>query len=135
MELFEAYSHALASLAGWAILILVGIMVAGRYQSKSETDTGLPKRDYASQGYRAHRHQQNMLEMGGAFIAATLAAMLTGASPFWVNLLASLFLVSRIAMMVVHVWTVNQPARSACWTVGAVCVLGLGIFGVIGAFL
>ena len=133
-EVFGAYAHTLAAVALWGVLMMVGIVVAARYQSKSETETGLPKRDYANRGYRAHRQQQNMIETSGPFLAVALAAVLAGASPFWTNLLASLFVVARVGMLAVHVWTVNQPARSAFWLVGAACILGLAALALAGAF-
>lgn len=133
MPLAEPYSHALASLALWAILMTVlGILsVAGTMRAR--TESGHPVRDYSDPAYRRHRAFQNAIETTGPFLAATLSAILAGASPFWVNLFASVFVVARIAMAAVHVGTEVQWARSALWTVGLACTLGLAVMALLAA--
>lgn len=135
MDGFEVYSHALASLAGFSILMLVlgALSTTGR-SAENRTESGLIKRNYADPAYRRGRAFMNAIEMGGPFVMALMAAILTGSSPFWVNLFASVFLLARIAVAVVHVATEIQPLRSAFWAVSLLCVLGLGVTGVIGAF-
>ena len=128
------YGHALVALAGWAVLMPVLAILAVAIPYGERTPSGHPVRNYDDRGYRAHRAQQNAMEASGPFVAATVAAILAGAPPFWVNLLASVFLVARIATAAVHVGTVNQPARSATWTVGVVCTLGLAIMAAWSAF-
>jgi uncharacterized MAPEG superfamily protein len=135
MEIFDPYSHALASLAGFAILMSVlGFLSVGGLTAENRTESGLPKRNYDDVGYRRSRAFQNAIESIGPFIAALLAAILTGGSPFWVNLFASVFLVARIATAAVHIGTTNQGLRSATWAVGLACVLCLAIIGIKGAF-
>ena len=119
------YGHALVALAGWAVLMPVLAILAVAIPYGERTPSGHPVRNYDDRGYRAHRAQMNAIEASGPFVAATAAAILAGAPPFWVNLLASVFLVARIATAAVHVGTVNQPARSATWTVGVACTLAL----------
>ena len=131
----SAYAHAAASLGLWA-LILVGLTilsVAVPYGAR--TPSGHPVRDYDDRGYRAHRAHQNALETSAPFLAALGGAVLVGASPFWVNLFASVFVVSRLGMVAIHVGTTNQPARSAAWSVGMICVLGLALIALVGAVL
>ncbi len=77
----------------------------------------------------------NALEASGPFIAAALAAILAGASPFWVNLLASLFIAARIATAYVHIATTNQTMRSVFWAIGMLCCLGLAIIAIGAVFL
>lgn len=126
IEGFDAYGHAILSLALWSVVSLVLGMVATRGKTAENTCAcGHPKRDYSDVAYRRGRAFANAMEMSGPFIGATVAAILAGADPFWVNLLASLFLVSRIAVAVVHIGTEIQPLRSALWAVGLLCVLGL----------
>lgn len=135
MEQFDAYSQALASLSGFALLILVlGAMSTGGRSADNRCDCGLVKRDYSDPVYRRGRAFMNAIEMAGPFAMATLAAILIGASPFWVNLFASVFLLSRIAMAFVHIRTENQTMRSAFWAVGTICVAALTISGMVGAF-
>ncbi|WP_179378461.1 MAPEG family protein [Jannaschia marina] len=133
-EALAPYAHALAALGGWAIVMLVLIPVSVAGKPRGRTESGHPVRDYSDPAYRRSRAFRNAIEITGPFVAATLAAILVGASPFWVNLLASLFLVSRIAMAAVHIGTENQTARSACWFVGLLCCLGLALLAVFGAF-
>jgi uncharacterized MAPEG superfamily protein len=121
---FTDYRHAIASLALWAIwvMILSGLSSRGR-TSAARSDCGKPKWDYSDRWYRSERAFMNAVEASGPFIAATLAAILAGAAPFWVNLFASVFITARVAVAIVHIGTVNQPLRSAVWSIGLVCIL------------
>ncbi|TFL20228.1 MAPEG family protein [Jannaschia formosa] len=132
--LFEPYAHAIASLGIWSLLTiaLIPLSIAGKARALS--DSGHPVRDYADPMYRRHRALQNSMEITGPFLAATLAAILAGAAPFWVNLLVSVFVLARIATAVVHVATENQGLRSATWAVGMLCLAVLAVMAVIAAF-
>ncbi|WGH77651.1 MAPEG family protein [Jannaschia ovalis] len=133
-EFFAPYAHTLAALALWALLQLglAGVSTVGKARARSAG--GLPVRDYSDPAYRRHRAFQNAIETSGAFVAAAVAAMLTGGAPFWVNLLATLFLVARIATAAVHIGTEVQWLRSATWTLGFLCVIGLALIALAGAF-
>ena len=133
-EFAAPYDYALAALAGWALLMMVLAFLSTQGTPRERTASGHPTRDYSDPVYRRGRAHLNAVESAGPFVAAVVAAILAGAPPFWVNLLASLFLVARIAMAVVHVGTENQPLRSACFAVGLVCILGLAALGAVGAF-
>lgn len=135
MEIFDPYSHALAALAGYAILMMVlgALSTMGR-SAENRCDCGQVKRDYSDPAYRRGRAFLNAIEMSGPFTMATLAAILTGGTAFWVNLLAAMFLLARIIMAVVHIKTENQPMRSTFWSVSAVCVAALALIGLFGAF-
>lgn len=135
MEYFNEYSHALAALGGYAILMFVLTAVnAFGAPAAGHCGCGLPTRDYADGGYRRVRAHLNSVEAAGPFIAALMAAMLTGGAPFWVNLFASLFLLARIATAAVHIGTTNQALRSGAWFLSVICMLALAVIGVIGAF-
>ncbi|MEM8850592.1 MAG: MAPEG family protein [Pseudomonadota bacterium] len=129
------YAHALAALALWAILMTALALLSVIGTPRAKTDSGHPFRDYADPAYRRNRAFQNAIETTGPFLAAALAAILVGASPFWTNLFASLFIVARIAMAVVHIGTEIQPLRSLFWMVGQICILGLALIAFVGAFL
>lgn len=135
MEAFAEYGHAIASLAGFALLmtVLTALSVVGRSEDE-RTASGAVKRDYENPVYRRSRALANAVESAAPFALATVAAILAGASPFWVNVLASVFLVARIAMAAVHIGTTIQPLRSLFWMVGMVCVLALAVLGVVAAF-
>lgn len=132
-EIFAPYAPALAVLAGWALLMIVLAFLSVRATPRARTDGGLPVRDYSDPAYRRSRAHLNAVENAGPFVAATAAAILAGAAPFWVNLLALLFLVARIAMAVVHIGTENQPMRSLCFIAGLLCSLGLILLALLGA--
>lgn len=133
-ELFAPYAHALAALGGWAIVMLVLIPVSAAGKPRAKTESGHPVRDYADPAYRRSRAFANAIEITGPFIAATVGAIMVGASPFWVNVFASVFLASRIAMAIVHVATEIQPLRSVCWIIGLLCCIGLAVLAIVGAF-
>ncbi|MEL7100432.1 MAG: MAPEG family protein [Pseudomonadota bacterium] len=134
MESFAQYSHAVAAMAGFALLmtVLTALSVVGRGDDQ-RTASGAVRRDYANPVYRRGRALANAVESAGPFALATTAAILAGASPFWVNVLASAFLVARILMAAIHIGTTNQPMRSLFWTVGMVCVIALAVLAVIAA--
>ncbi len=135
MDIFDPYGHALASLAGFALLMMVlGAMSTRGLSPENRTPSGHVIRNYSDPAYRRSRAFLNAIEIAGPFIAATLAAILTGSSPFWVNLLATVFLVARIAMAIVHIATEIQPLRSLFWAIGTICVFVLAIMGFLGAF-
>lgn len=130
----EPYAHALAAVAGWVVLTLVLLILSVAGAPRARSDNGMPVRDYSDPFYRRDRAFRNAVETSGPFIAATLVAILVGASPFWTNLLASVFLVARIGMAVIHIRTEIQPARSAFWFAGTLCVTGLALLALVGAF-
>ncbi|MCX7559426.1 MAPEG family protein [Sulfitobacter sp. F26204] len=135
MDYLEAYSHAIAALAIWALLSLVlGAMSTLGRNAQNRCECGLPRRDYSDVVYRRGRAFANAMEMNGPFVAATVAGILAGAAPFWVNILASVFILSRVAMAVVHIGTENQPLRSMTWAIGMLCVFILALMAAIAAF-
>ena len=135
MEIFDPYSHALASMAGYALLMIVlsAMSVAGR-TAENRCECGQPKRNYDDVAYRRNRAFMNAIETAGPFVMALMAAILTGGSAMWVNIFASVFLIARIATAFVHIATVNQMLRSASWFVSVICVIALALIGVLGAF-
>ena len=68
--------------------------------------------------------QQNAWEAFAPFAAAVLTAHFVGADQGTANGLAALFIVARILHAVFYV--VDRPtARSVCWGVGMIAVIGL----------
>lgn len=133
MDQFAEYSHATTALAIWAVMIAVLSMLSTRGRTpETRSDCGKPVRDYSNKAYRAERAFMNAVEVSGPFIAACLAAILAGAAPFWVNTFASVFVIGRLAMAVVHIGTEIQPLRSVLFLVGLICTMGLA-FGALGA--
>jgi uncharacterized MAPEG superfamily protein len=122
---FAPYAHAIASLGFWALLCVALIPLSVIGTARARSDSGHPVRDYSDPVYRRHRALQNAIETSGPFVAATVAAILAGAPPFWVNLLASVFIIARYSTAITHIVSENQPLRSATWAVGMLCLVGL----------
>jgi uncharacterized MAPEG superfamily protein len=106
MEHFAQYTHAIAALALWGLLMVALAMISTRGRTaENRCACGKPKRDYSDPVYRRERAFANAIETSPAFLATTLAAIMAGATPLLVNILASVFLVSRLAMAFVHIRT------------------------------
>jgi uncharacterized MAPEG superfamily protein len=138
MEQFAAYGHAIVSLAIFAMMGLVlGPLSAARSTAAGYAPGEVPRADYRDATYRTTRAYQNAIELTGMFTAVVLAAILAGASPAWVNGLASVFLISRLVLAVVHIMGMGRPnmgLRSVVFLVGWVCCLLLGLLGILGVF-
>lgn len=135
MDMFETYGHAIVALALWAVLVCVLSLLStvGR-TPEGRCECGKPKRNYSDPAYRRERAFMNAIEGAGPFIAVTVAAILAGATPFVVNLLASVYLLARIGMAFVHIRTENQPARSLFFAVGLFSILGQAINVIVAVF-
>jgi uncharacterized MAPEG superfamily protein len=131
--ILDAYAPTVVVLALWGILTFVLSIVAVVGKPRASCACGQPARDYSDPTYRRHRAFQNALEATPFFLSATLAAIVIGAVPFWVNLLAVVFLIARLCTAGVHVGTTIQPLRSIFWTVGVICCLGLAGLAVVAA--
>ncbi|MEX0281660.1 MAG: MAPEG family protein [Arenibacterium sp.] len=135
MEQFAEYSHATATLAIWGLwMIALSIMSTSGKTPRDRAECGKPKRDYSNEAYRRERAFANAIETSPAFLATTLAAILAGGLPLAVNILTSVFLLSRLAMAYVHVKTENQPMRSAFFGVGWLCIILLAVTALVAVF-
>lgn len=135
MEQFAQYGHAIVSLAVFAMVgLLLGPVAAARSTAAGYAPGEVPKANYGDATYRLTRAHQNAVELTGMFTAVTLAAILAGASPWWVNILASVFLISRLAVAVIHIMGIGQPSmgpRTIVFVVGWACCLILAIMAVV----
>lgn len=138
MEQFAAYGHALVAMAGLGLMQMIMSPLSAMKKTKLGLAPGAaPEADYASATYRWHRAYGNLAETTGAFVAVTLAAILAGSSPFWVNLLASLFLLSRVVMAVVHINGIGKAdmsLRSFAYVAGWAMCIGLALMAIVNAF-
>lgn len=73
---------------------------------------------------RADAAQKNSFEIFPAFAAAVIIAVLQGGNPAVINLLATLFVVSRIVYIYCYIRD-TASLRSAVWAVGLLCIVGL----------
>ncbi|MES0861773.1 MAPEG family protein [Ruegeria sp. SCPT10] len=138
MDLFTDYSHAVASVVIFTLVVLLlSPLTAMAKQSKGLAPGATPDQDYADRAYRLNRAYLNGTETLPAFVAVTIAAILLGASPFWVNLLASVALVARLAMLVVHIRGTGKPnsgIRSVFYVLSWACMFVIGVMALVAAF-
>lgn len=138
METFAEYSHAIASLVIFTVIILFlspfsALAKAGKGLAPGAT----PDQDYSDKAYRLNRAYLNGTETLPAYLTVTVAAILLGASPFWVNLLASLALVARIVMLFIHMRGIGKPhsgLRSVFYVIGWACMVLMGVMALVAAF-
>lgn len=138
MEQFAEYGHAIVAMAVFALVgLLLGPVAAARCTAAGHAPGEVPKPDYGDANYRLMRASLNAVETAALFTAVTVAAILAGASPWWVNLLASVFLVSRLAVAVIHIAGIGQPnmgPRSIVFVIGWACCVILAIMAVVAVF-
>lgn len=139
MDAFAEYGHAIASLAGlvvlWGVMNPLSAIKKGRAGAVS--GGAPPSSSYSDPAYRWYRAYANLTESVPFFAMALVAAILAGSSPVWVNLLASVFLLIRIAMAVIHVQGIGKPSgglRSIVFTMGWAISIILAVLAIIAAF-
>lgn len=138
MEALIEYSHAIASVVIFTLIILtLAPFSALAKQGKGLAPGATPEQDYSDRAYRLNRAYLNGTETLPAFLAVVVAAMVMGASPFWVNLLASVALLARLAMLVIHIRGIGQPhsgLRSVLYVVAWACMFVMGLMALVVAF-
>jgi len=138
VDALAAYSHALVALAGFAVIVLLLSPVSALAKQKAGlAPGGTPAEDYANPAYRLNRAYLNGCETLPIFLTVTLLAILAGAAPFWVNMLASLVLVTRILMVIVHIRGIGRAqagARTIFYVTGWALMLGLAILALVALF-
>ncbi len=138
METYAEYSHAIASLVIFALIVLMlAPFSALAKQGKGLAPGAIPEQDYADRAYRLNRAYLNGTETLPAFLAVVVAAILLGASPVWVNWLASIALLARMAMLVVHIRGIGKPhsgIRTVLYVLGWACMAVIGVLALVAAF-
>ena len=135
MEHLSQYGHAIASVALYGVIAQVLNAATGIRKGALNMAPGenyAP--NYDDPAYRLDRTYMNTIESLVFFAAIVAAAILAGASPFWINLLASLALVTRVAMLVVHLRGIGKPhngPRSVFYVSGWVCMLVIALFALV----
>ena len=138
MEAFAEYGHALASIAIWAIVV----MILGPFSAAKKPGAGLvpgetPQADYANPLFRFERAHINTAETLAVFVAVVVAAMLAGVSSFWVNWLASLSLLCRLVMIFIHIKGIGRPAqgpRTALFVLSWAMHVALAVMTLVAVF-
>ena len=134
MEQFAEYGHAIVAMAVTAMFgLLVNPLSAVAKLNKGMVSGATPSEDYADKTYRFNRAYLNLTEIMGFFVAVTVAAILAGASPSWVNWLASIFFLARVLHFVVHyggIGPMNFGPRTIIFTIGWACCLIMGVLAI-----
>lgn len=138
MDALAAYSHAIASVVIFTLVVLLlAPFSALAKQGKGLAPGATPEQDYADRAYRLNRAYLNGTETLPAYLAVVMAAIVMGASPFWVNLLASVALLARLAMLVIHIRGIGKPhsgVRSVLYVVAWACMFVMGLMALVAAF-
>ncbi|SLN18169.1 MAPEG family protein [Ruegeria meonggei] len=138
MEVFADYGHAVASVVIFTLVVLfMAPFTALAKQGKGLAPGATPDQDYGDQAYRLNRAYLNGTETLPAFAAVTVAAILMGVNPFWVNLLASVALLARLLMLFVHLRGIGKPnagPRSILYVLAWVCMFVMGLMALVAAF-
>ena len=140
MDGFSEYGHAIASLALVSLLtLLLSPLSAMRKTAIGLAPGAEPEADYGSVTYRFHRCYLNLTESVGVFAAVTVAAIMAGASPTLVNLCASVFVVARFLLVIIHIRGIGRAdmgPRSFVYVAGwlmciclALLAIGAALFG------
>ncbi|PWG61548.1 MAPEG family protein [Spiribacter halobius] len=124
------------TLALWTLLIaaIIPYIFAGLAKSRGDFDNARPRTWLAQvEGWRqrAHWAQLNSYEAFPPFAAAVLTAELTDADQAWVNGLALLFVLLRLAYGAAYI-TDRPTLRSSLWTAAFACVAGLFVAAAVG---
>ena len=131
MEMFAAYTPALTALALFTILVMLMSPISSiKKQGEGLSAGGTPANAYDNSAYRWNRAYLNATENFGVFAGVMMAAILSGGDPWWVNLLAMVFLVARVLHAVIHVSGIgaeNMGPRTFAYVAGWACCIGLAI--------
>jgi len=138
MEQFSAYGHALISVAAYAVLTMMLNAVTGIRKGSSNMAPGQHyEADYDNLDYRIDRAYMNSMELMGIYAAATFAAILAGANPFWTNLFASAVLLFRLAYTFAYfqkIGTGYGGLRTILLVLSAICIIAMAILTAIAVF-
>jgi len=120
-----AYQPTFLVVAVLSMIVLVqNFLTAPLAFAREEQVPGLPLRhDHSRLSFRAVRTYQNSAESFPAFIAATLVAVVGGASPWLINGAAGLYLVARLAFWAIYYSGVGRVAGGPRTIAFVLCLL------------
>lgn len=131
-DFITGYEPAIGSLVALSLIVLLQSFLGAYFAFVKEP--GLPgvplQGDHSKLGFRAVRTYQNSVENLPAFAVAVIVGALVGASVFWVNLLAILHVVMRVAFWAVYYSGIGKPAggpRSIVYVIGWAINIVLGV--------
>ena len=131
MEQFADYGHALLALVIMAVLAQVLNAMTGIKKGKNKMIPGegyTP--DLSNPGYLLDRAYMNGVENLGIVAVVVFAAILAGAAPLWVNILASVILIARLAFTGIYMRGMGGGyggLRTGMAVLSSIGVMGLAI--------
>ena len=132
------YTYAIISVVIYAVVAqLLNAATGIRKGGAGIAPGGSHEQKYDNFDYRLDRTYMNTVEMGVFFFALVGAAVLTGANPFWTNLLASLGVAFRILANIVYLRGIGKPyggLRTQIIIFASICNLGLALLAFIALF-
>lgn len=113
MEIYESYALGIISLLVFVLIVLVQSALVGVGKAKAGLVPGSePEADYENALYRLNRSHQNGVEIMPAATVALVVGILVGISSWWLNLLMGLFLLLRVAYIVIYAQSIGKPTQS-----------------------
>jgi len=138
LEQFAQYNHAILSIAIWILVVQLLSAWVGASKAKAGVTPGAtPEPDYSSKVFRIHRAYENAVANLSVLVAAVVIAIFSGATPFWVNLLASVAVLARLVMVVVHIQGMGratQGLRTAIFVFHWALILAITVLAVVAIF-
>ncbi len=135
MEHFSVYTYAILSVVIYAVIAQVLNAATGIRKGGADLVPGAShEQSYDNPAYRLDRTYLNTIEMGVFYFALVGAAILTGANPFWTNLLAGLGLLFRILANIVYLRGIGKTyggLRTQILILASLCNLGLALLALI----
>ncbi|WP_165775675.1 MAPEG family protein [Paramylibacter kogurei] len=135
-ELVATYSTALLALGVLTLLMVVQATIAGIVKNViSGQPAGVTVRgNIEHRTFRVVRSHENSVENFSALMAASLLAMIAGASPTWVTYLVVAAVVLRLLHWVFYVMRIGPDAggpRTIAYVLGLLINLALAIMAII----
>ena len=134
----SSYTYAIISVVIYAIIAIVLNAATGIRKGAAGIAPGAShEQEYDRFDYRLDRTYMNTVEMGVFYFVLVGAAVLTGANPYWTNLLAGLGLIFRFLANIVYLRGIGKPyggLRTQIIILTSVCNLGLAFLTLIALF-
>ena len=112
MENILEYGPAIIALLVFVLIVLLQSALVGAGKAKAGLVPGSnPDAEYDNALYRLNRSHQNGVEIMAAAAIALFACILLGVSSWWVNVLMGVFLVLRVAYVLVYAQNVGKPTQ------------------------
>jgi uncharacterized MAPEG superfamily protein len=125
------YAATVFALGATAGLLLVQILVADVAGIRARHEPGTPiAADHASFLFRASRAHANTNESVAGFTLLAVFGIFAGAAPSWLAALAWTYVAGRAGHMLCY-YLDQRVARSACFVVSLLALVGMLVVGVV----